>query len=178
MKPPQTPRNPEWIKKRAVKVRLSVGAEKLPVKEGRLTALARLIEEHPIVRLLAVGGIIAALIAFTLDSKDRKEERLARAWQLVTTKTEGNGGKVTALKILYSLDANIDGLDLSCESQGGTISSKAKEQGEYDCSPYVFLEDLELSSKSYIAKRRPLRGINFKSTVLNNAISKVPKCLE
>ena len=69
MKPPQTPRNSEWIKKRAAKVRLSVEAEKIQVKEGRLTALARLIEEHPIVRLLAVGGIIAALIAFTLDSK-------------------------------------------------------------------------------------------------------------
>ena len=38
-------------------------------------------------------AILIAIFAFAIEMSDRREERTARAWQLVTTKANGNSGK-------------------------------------------------------------------------------------
>ena len=47
-------------------------------------------------------AILIAIFAFTIEMSDRREERTARAWQLVTTKASGNSGKIQALEYLHS----------------------------------------------------------------------------
>ena len=47
-------------------------------------------------------AILIAIFAFTIEMSDRREERTARAWQLVTTKASGNSGKIEALEYLNS----------------------------------------------------------------------------
>ena len=113
--------------------------------EGKWTSSARRIEESPWTRLLAVGGIFIALVAFGFDYKERqlerearKEERIARAWQLLTTKAPGNSGKKEALEILFSYDVPLVGLDLSCETMGGTwINTTRRNQKKCVGSSYL-----------------------------------------
>ncbi len=48
--------------------------------------------------------ILIAIFAFIIEMSDRREERTARAWQLVITKASGNSGKVEAPQYLNSQD--------------------------------------------------------------------------
>lgn len=51
-------------------------------------------------RIFELLAITFALIAFFNDLNYRQEERIARAWQLLTTKATGNSGKIEALEYL------------------------------------------------------------------------------
>ncbi len=55
-----------------------------------------------LVRALEPVVILIAIIAFSIEIGDRQEERMARAWQLLTTKAPGNSGKIKALQYLNS----------------------------------------------------------------------------
>lgn len=56
------------------------------------------------IKAIEPAAILIAIFAFTIEMSDRREERTARAWQLVTTKASGNSGKVEALQYLNSQD--------------------------------------------------------------------------
>ncbi|WP_186009045.1 pentapeptide repeat-containing protein [Roseibium alexandrii] len=64
----------------------------------------RLRESWFVVGLEALGliGLIFAVGLFVYDLQERQDERIARAWQLVTTQAPGNSGKVEALEYLNS----------------------------------------------------------------------------
>lgn len=49
-------------------------------------------------------AIMIAIIAFGIELSDRREERAARAWQLLTTAAPGNSGKIRALEYLNEED--------------------------------------------------------------------------
>ena len=51
---------------------------------------------------LSFFGIVFVVVAFATDLNDRQEERIARAWQLLTTKASGEGGKAQAIEYLNS----------------------------------------------------------------------------
>lgn len=50
--------------------------------------------------LVGVIALVVAAAAFVIDLYDRQEERVVRAWQLVTTQAAGNSGKKEALEYL------------------------------------------------------------------------------
>lgn len=51
-------------------------------------------------RALEPVAILAAVIGLFVALNDRQEERITRAWQLLTTKAPGNSGKIEALQYL------------------------------------------------------------------------------
>ena len=57
-----------------------------------------------IMNAVSAFAILLAIAAFALDMVGRTEERIARAWQLVTTPAPGNSGKIQALEYLTSED--------------------------------------------------------------------------
>lgn len=75
---------------------------------------------------VAVGliGLSIAGYAFLQDFENRKEERIARAWELLSIKIPGNSGKSDALNILHGYGINLSDVDLSCETLGGKLHDK------------------------------------------------------
>jgi hypothetical protein len=71
--------------------------------------------------ILSFFGILIALAAFWFDYSDRKSERIARAWQLVTTKAPGQGGKGEALEYLVRNQQLLHRIDLSANTMGGRV---------------------------------------------------------
>lgn len=55
----------------------------------------------------------------TLERADMREDRVARAWQILSAPSTGSGGKSQALQILVDEGVELRGLDLSCETMGG-----------------------------------------------------------
>ena len=51
-------------------------------------------------RIIELLAILIAITAFFLELGNRKEEREARAWQLLTARASGNSGKIWALEYL------------------------------------------------------------------------------
>ena len=166
--------------------------------KGHLRKLADQLDEWHVVRILAAlshFAIIITLIAFVIDlfarAEDRKrfeEEtaewqfgRLVSAWSLLTTKSSGNSGKITAINVLFAAGEDIVGLDLSCENNGGTL---ARTTTLYDrfvlaCDRGVFLSGLELQSDTSLARNvfsnSNLSGVNlskarFEGLVIRDAL--------
>lgn len=68
-----------------------------------LDSTADWIDRSALVKVLDGFGkifIVCVVLAFVLDLSDRQSGRNATAWGLVTTKSEGNSGKVSALEYL------------------------------------------------------------------------------
>jgi len=63
------------------------------------------LREHPVVITLEAVGLISLVFAafiFFNELRERQDERIARAWQLITTVASGNSGKIGALEYLNS----------------------------------------------------------------------------
>ena len=117
-----------------------------------MTRLSDKIFRWPVTRLrhslsiLSIGNSIALLalclaaIQFLLDSVNRVDERIARAWQIVATQAPGNSGKKEALEYLnrrdgllcwgsssrtcifaFKLRTELTGIDLSEIRHHGTV---------------------------------------------------------
>ena len=69
--------------------------------------------------VIGLAFIIPTAIALWIDLEDRKTQRIAQAWELVTRPAPGNSGKVPALEYLNSQGLSLVGIDLSTESNGG-----------------------------------------------------------
>ena len=109
------------------------------------------------------------------ESKARHEERIARAWQILTTNAPGNSGKIEALEFLARNNVPLTDIDLSCKSNGGHWL-----QARNFCQAgRVYLRNLDLSIQN-IGLRVNLNGANFSGAdltgasfdgaILNNAI--------
>jgi len=57
-------------------------------------------------------AVITALFAFYVDLEDRKEERLARMWNLATDPRPGNSGKIPALEYLNKEHKYLVGIEI------------------------------------------------------------------
>ena len=84
---------------------------------------------HKVVSVIEPWGIVAAVVAllFTsaqlwIDHDDRVEERIARAWQVLSVTTPGNSGKIGALQYLNREDG------LFCASDGKHCLVRFKER--------------------------------------------------
>lgn len=69
--------------------------------------------------LISAAALLLAVAAFWVDYEDRTEERILRAWQLVTTEMPVNAAKIEALEYL-NRRTSLSGIDLS--SEGGLYS--------------------------------------------------------
>jgi len=95
----------------------------------------------------------------------RHEERIARAWQIVTTRSPGNSGKVEALEFLARNKVPLTNIDLSCESHGGKWDSTRR----LCVSGRVYLRGLDLGQES-IGHRVDLSGSDFSGADLTGSI--------
>lgn len=84
------------------------------------------LEKDPFVRAILVVAFAVTVFQIWVDLDDRRderqmrqEERIARAWSILTTPASGNSGKAAALQTLYRAGISLRGIDLSCETMGG-----------------------------------------------------------
>lgn len=66
----------------------------------------------PYMRIIEFVAVIAALAAFGIDLLDRREERLARMWNLATSDRPGNSGKIPALEFLNREGKPLTGIEI------------------------------------------------------------------
>lgn len=120
------------------------------------------IETHPVARLLGlvVGfiGLMAACTAFiqiTLDISNRQDDRIARAWEVVTRPVPGNTGKGSAISYLMGRDNDMIGLDISCQRMNGGWDAET-----LSCQSAPTITDLNLDDhKSFILWN--VSGVHF-----------------
>lgn len=67
----------------------------------------------------AVVGLVLSAYAIHNTHEVIQEEREARAWQILATKTPGNSGKGAAIETLAKAGADLRAIDISCEALGG-----------------------------------------------------------
>ncbi|MEP3049437.1 MAG: pentapeptide repeat-containing protein [Roseibium sp.] len=75
------------------------------LEQTRWQRRAQWLRNHPLVVIMETAGLIGlifAVVFFFYELRERHDERVARAWQLVTTPASGNSGKVEALEYLNS----------------------------------------------------------------------------
>lgn len=141
----------------------------LPAGDGRghLHRFADWLDVWHVTRIfnaISAFAILLAVAAFAIDMVGRTEDRIARAWQLVTTKAPGNSGKIETIEYLHSENwwwpfkqrVPLVGIDLSKETHGNS----------------VYLQGLRLVSarmpNANLSGAR-LIGANLKRTQLNNS---------
>ncbi|MGF1563248.1 MAG: pentapeptide repeat-containing protein [Geminicoccaceae bacterium] len=153
---------------------------------GRIGLLVGAI--HPAVKALEPWGILLAVVAFSIDYEDRRQDRIDRreeridrqaervareegrrvnAWQLLTTPASGNSGKIHALDYLNDQDVPLVGIDLSPpEPDNGTPDNPDDDpQGAY-------LRDVKLPGavlRSAKLSRADLSGADLRFASLSGA---------
>jgi len=114
-------------------------------------------------------AILIALLAFTIEMSDRREERTARAWQLVTTKAPGNSGKIEALEYLSSQDPEwllgwwpyakkrtpLIQIDLAPPDISIEPEVDPKDPKERTCRSVIFLAGVQLPNADLTEARLP-----------------------
>lgn len=151
---------------------------------GRLKRLADRLDDWHVVRILAAlshFAIIVTLIAFVIDLMAREEDRqryleekaewqfgrLVAAWSLLTTKSAGNSGKITAINVLFGAGEDIVGVDLSCENNGGSLTETPTlpARSILTCDRGVFLSGLEIRNATTAGRTlfsdSDLSGVNL-----------------
>ena len=105
---------------------------------------AQWLRNHPFVVVMETVGLVGLLVAvglFVYELRERQDERVARAWTLLTTPAPGNSGKREALEYLNSAHGclpfgwnlpsfgscwkerkSLTGIDLSTAVHGGSVS--------------------------------------------------------
>jgi|GEM_PF-4344925 len=101
-------------------------------RKGALHRFADWLAEWHVTRIMMAVSAFAILLAvatFVIDIVGRTDERIARAWQLVTTKSPGNSGKIEALQYLnsenwwwpFKKQVPLFGVDLSTTTHGDQV---------------------------------------------------------
>ena len=114
---------------------------------GQLAEVIRSWGFFRIVRVIEFAAVIIAIFAFFNDLNYRHEERIARAWQLLTTPAPGNSGKGGALEYLNSRGVALMGIDLTppiLAEQWKQIPIGEREL-EGECPQYTHLRNVRLS---------------------------------
>lgn len=83
-----------------------------PITEKRRSSLHVL--EHVAIWVAVVAFIFQAGWSLFIERPLQDEERIVRAWSLLTTTAPGNSGKGRAMSYLSSQNTSLAGLDLSC----------------------------------------------------------------
>lgn len=122
---------------------------KSSIQTSKLRAL--LLSAHKVVTVIEPWGIVAAVVALIFacaqlwfDHDDRVEERVARAWQVLSVTTPGNSGKIGALEYLN----REDGLFCSSDKKSCLIEFKRRTN----------LFGIDLSRATHASTNRHQRG--------------------
>lgn len=153
-------RNETWLKERA--------RRKPPKKKSKVYAFAKKLEDNPFFRISAVVVIILTLVTLVIDLRDRKEERVARAWSILNSKVPGNSGKVAALQLLDKYGEDINGIDISCETLGGEIREPGPLSWQETCRPLTYLAFLNFTQKHSLSTPH-LDNLNVKGSYLRHS---------
>jgi len=70
--------------------------------------------------VIGLAFVIPTAFALWIDLEDRRTQRIAQAWELVTRPAPGNSGKGSALEYLKSQDIPLIGIDLSEDTNQGS----------------------------------------------------------
>ena len=143
-------RNHSWVERRHSLRQQNKSDIKSHRPHGKTYQLVSQLEKHPLTRLLALLSVIGAVIAFTIDITDRKEDRVIAAWNLLNTQGSGNTGKNHALETLISYNEPIIGLDYKCfinENEQILIPYAGR-----NCENPIIIENLIVHKKTAWAK--------------------------
>ena len=133
--------------------------------------------------------ILIAIFAFAIEMSDRREEQTARAWQLVTTKASGNGGKIEALEYLnfqspewllgwwpYAKKrTSLEGIDLTPPALAEQWKGKEESErtiGWRECPDRTYLVAVKLPKAAMFKAKLPcadLTAANLSEAVLHEA---------
>jgi uncharacterized protein YjbI with pentapeptide repeats len=110
------------------------------------------------------------LAELSLEDAARQEELLIyaniqNAWERLSERVPGNGGKGEALELLIAENVPLMYLDLSCETMAGAAAWDEKEN---ECSSSVFLGDIDFSGVNLAYA--DFRGANLEWANFDNAI--------
>jgi len=89
---------------------------------------------------LEVAVVLVTIVAFWIDYIDRSVEREAQSWSVLAIKASGNSGKVPALEYLKRRQADLSGLNLSCDANDGLWDAE-----RLTCQRRPFFDGLDLS---------------------------------
>lgn len=112
--------------------------------------------------LITIVSVVIGLGTWISEYQDRKEERISRAWTLLTTASPGNSGKVEAIEYLNSKEVWLRGIDLSCERMGG-----AWDRLENSCERPTYLSNVDLRKANLHFAN--LQGVLLAGSNLNGA---------
>ena len=110
-----------------------------------------------VAELLAICATCFGVVSWMMEADNRRQERNARSWSIVTAQSSGNSGKIEALENLAGQDIPLDGIDLSCKRMSGDW-----HDGEKTCERQTYLEDIDLMGAS-------LDSVNLSGSYLVNA---------
>lgn len=130
----------------------------------RIEVMAVVIAALALIMQLVFSGL--QYFEWRAEAKSRHEERVVRAWQILTSESPGNGGMVQALEFLAKNDISLRNIDLSCKSNGGDWREKGDQKACVTGRPY--LRDLDLSTEN-IGHSVDLTEANFDGADLINA---------
>jgi hypothetical protein len=135
------------------------------------------------VRKLEITTFIIAIIGFGLTlyvifstQMIVKEEREARAWQLLATKTSGNSGKGPAIETLAQAGADLRAIDISCATLGGgwtdyTVFDLFDIERYWfikrPCQRLTVLQDVDVSAQN-LGRRFDLSDSNLSGARIHN----------
>lgn len=165
--------------------------------KDRLNKLADWLEKWAVSRILSSlshFALILALVAFALDFQQRAEDREqyqesrrqfeeekkewtfsrnVAAWGLLTTKSSGNSGKITAIYQLNKAGEELTGLDLSCNTNGGTFIEIDEGTGAKfkRCNRGVYLKGLKMNGKDENNPDNHLKEIFLDSNISGSDLS-------
>lgn len=114
---------------------VAIEAPASPLSQTTWQRRAQWLRNHPLVIILETAGLVGLIFAvglFVYELRERQDERIARAWQLLTTPAPGNSGKREALEYLNNRYAcfgswcwkertSLVGLDLSATTHRQTV---------------------------------------------------------
>ena len=156
---------------------------------GNLSIYIRRLGPARFIKAIEPVVILLAIVGFMFEITDRREERTARAWQLVVAKAPGNSGKIQALEYLNSQDPDwLLGWWLWAKRQTLLIEIdltppdladkwKGKEKASHivnlrDCPNTTFLVGVQLPNAVLNGARLPcanLTSANLRGAKLNRA---------
>lgn len=133
---------PHWLDRGSVRTVFSIG-EILGILAILVGLAWYIVEWSDRVEQRTVN--LATLHEIEEAREERKQEAIARAWNLLTTPASGNSGKIEAMSFLIAQKVSLVDIDLSCETMGGDWFEDEESEEHVGCVRGTYLLGANLS---------------------------------
>jgi uncharacterized protein YjbI with pentapeptide repeats len=127
--------------------------------------------KHHIFEIIGVIAIPLALMhernEMHQQLKILEKQEILNSWMIINTRTPGSGGKKDALEFLAKKGENLQGIDLSSETHGGSVLLQGLDLSEENIGHKVNLSGAKFNGA--ILYDVKFDGANLNHTIFNNA---------